>query len=491
MDDLSQGETYANFRAWVPRNVLPVLDGAKSKNWVYYQWGPFSYPEPLVMLHALPGSADIFFNQIIELAPKGYWVLLIEIPKYNTMADFVDGFQLFLDMLNIKKLHIYGAGLGGFLAMHFAAARPEKVKSIALTHSFCSNERIIQHMHIPSFSVPWCPDFVLRSMIMSTLPRGQAELHAAMAAEFMIVRIHKLDRDTLISRLLLALTPASLTADKLRISDEQITFIDDMECRNGNTVIASLCKDLNLQFPQAKQALIRDAGEFPFVTKPDEVSMHLLVHMRRNAPVPTETLEIPHPARARIPKPEENRREKEQMRRAKHNPSVAKSTNNAAPATGTHRKEADKVTTKHEEQDSSVCIKAPQTVVDRGHDSEAVQRESEDIPENVQIYRDTGPSILEATKSLSKHSSKKERHGIEPKPLASSSLLIASGSEPSPPITETQAAPVATTVSTNPIIENPEELRLLETIKAVDGDGSPINPDRLREWITSGQPEKW
>ena len=37
MGDLALGEEYANFRAWVPRNILPV-GALDAKNVVYYDW---------------------------------------------------------------------------------------------------------------------------------------------------------------------------------------------------------------------------------------------------------------------------------------------------------------------------------------------------------------------------------------------------------------------------------------------------------------------
>eukprot|EP00186_Timspurckia_oligopyrenoides_P000206 CAMPEP_0182447026 /NCGR_PEP_ID=MMETSP1172-20130603/10410_1 /TAXON_ID=708627 /ORGANISM="Timspurckia oligopyrenoides, Strain CCMP3278" /LENGTH=661 /DNA_ID=CAMNT_0024643277 /DNA_START=18 /DNA_END=2000 /DNA_ORIENTATION=- len=318
MGDLALGEEYANFRAWVPKNILPV-GGASVKNWLFYDWGPRDYPQPLICIHGVPGGADIFFHQMIQLAPRGYRLLLIQIPAYSSVAEFCDALQLFLDMLLIHKVHFYGVGLGGFLALNFASRNPDRVVSIALTHSFCSTLKVIDSLRIPPPALWWFPTFVLHKIILGMLPRGQVELHLAMAVEFLIARTLETDRDSLISRLTMALTPSTVSSGRLRMKSDSITLIDSVHSlENKNSLSAQLSAQLLDQFPLAKHALMKEGGDFPYLTNPDEVSMHLVVHLRRVAPDPTKTLSLPPPARARVLCPEEYRLMKEAIRRSRY-----------------------------------------------------------------------------------------------------------------------------------------------------------------------------
>uniref|UniRef100_A0A7S1TMN2 Maspardin n=1 Tax=Erythrolobus australicus TaxID=1077150 RepID=A0A7S1TMN2_9RHOD len=336
MGDLALGEDYANFRAWVPKNVLPIGPGAPpgaaaagtaekggaglrfgARNWTYYDWGPRDFREPLVCLHGLAGAADAFFHQILSLAPRGYRVILVELPPESTVSGVCEALTQFFDTLLLATVHLYGVGLGGFIALNFAAARPDRVASLALTHAFLSTEKLVRAVRLPPLVVlKWCPIFVLQNAVVGLLPRGQVELHLAMATEFLIARTLEVGRESLIARLELALTPGhSLSPQRISLSATKITFIDAVGIMSS--VSAQLSSELRSHFPQARHALMKDGADFPYLTNADEVSMHLLVHLRRNAAPPEAPMPLPPPARARVMCPEEVRRLKEAIRRSK------------------------------------------------------------------------------------------------------------------------------------------------------------------------------
>jgi len=71
MGELLCSDDYANFRAWVPRNVLSI-GSTNPKNFVYYDWGPRKVAqEPMICLNAVAGSAEVFFLQVPS---RGYFV---------------------------------------------------------------------------------------------------------------------------------------------------------------------------------------------------------------------------------------------------------------------------------------------------------------------------------------------------------------------------------------------------------------------------------
>ncbi len=169
--NVSSSQVYANFRAWVPRNVIPV-GALNPQEWVYYDWGPRSYPEPLVCLHGLAGSAESFFLQVTSLAPLGYRVLSVQIAEYWTVQDFCDALHSFLDTIGASRVHFYGVDIGGFLAMNYLARRPERVASIVLTHSFLSTDNLQLGLRYSPSILRWLPEFLVRGAFVTHFPRA-------------------------------------------------------------------------------------------------------------------------------------------------------------------------------------------------------------------------------------------------------------------------------------------------------------------------------
>lgn len=292
--ELASSQSYANFRAWVPRNSLPV-GVLNPHTWNYYDWGPRSYPEPLVCFHSIIGSAESFYPQLISLPPRGYRIISIQLPVYWTVHDFCDAFHAFVEILGLKRFHLLGAGLGGFLAMQYAVLRPERVASMLLIHSFLSTAEL--NLRIP-YSVPvlkWLPDFLIRFTMRALLPKGKTSLQLANAAEFAIGHTLTASRDQLASRLALSTTDASVVG-RLHLPESHTTLIDTLD---RTTAAAELSTTTATQMPNAKRALLNHGGDFPYLSVPDEVNILITVHLRRHSPLPQGPMPVPPPARPR------------------------------------------------------------------------------------------------------------------------------------------------------------------------------------------------
>jgi maspardin len=74
----------------------------------------------------------------LDLSSKGYRVIAAEYPTYWTLREFLTGFSKLLDHLNLDRVHILGASLGGFLAQKFAESTTHspRVQSLFLCNSF-------------------------------------------------------------------------------------------------------------------------------------------------------------------------------------------------------------------------------------------------------------------------------------------------------------------------------------------------------------------
>lgn len=318
--DIAASQVYANFRAWVPRNVIPV-GIQKPQEWVYYDWGPRNYPEPLICLHGLTSSAEVFFHQVTSLAPRGYRVIAIEIGEYWSVSDFADAFQSFLDTTGLSRVHVYGVDLGGFLALSYVSKRSERIASILLTHSYLTTENLqLGTAKYPLSVLKWIPEFLVRAAIRDIVPKaptdttnintivegysgedvgtmggesGDSGAVGGDVAEFSVMNALKAPRAHLAARLSMAKTKASVVGKQI-FPEDRITLIDSTVRTRERDV--EICEETAAHLPGAKRALLKTGGDLPYVSVSDEVNMHIIVHLRRHAPAPTEFPTIPPPA---------------------------------------------------------------------------------------------------------------------------------------------------------------------------------------------------
>lgn len=265
-------------------------------DWRYYDWGPRDYPEPIICLHSVLGSAECFYHQIISIAPRGYRIISIQIPTYWTVSEFCDALHNFLDTIPHRRVHLYGAGLGGFLAMQYAVRKPERVGSIILTHSFLATEGLKFGIPYSPAMLRWLPDFVIRSTYRAIMPKGRVALDLANAAELAIGHTMLSSREELASRLALSMTDSSVV-NRLHIPQSAITIIDTLD---RTPAALELTNRTTGYLPNARRAFLKCGGEFPYISVPDEVNVHLIVHLRRQAPPPAIDIQVPAPAKPRV-----------------------------------------------------------------------------------------------------------------------------------------------------------------------------------------------
>ncbi|CDF36879.1 unnamed protein product [Chondrus crispus] len=375
--ELESSQSYANFRAWCPRKQVSI--GVNHPvDWSYYDWGPRSYPEPIVCLHSVLGSAECFFQQIISIAPRGYRVISVQIPAYWTVSEFCDAFHNFVDTIPHRRLHFYGAGLGGFLAMHYTVRKPERVASLMLTHSFLDTEALKFGLPYSAAMLRWLPDFLVRSSYRTIMPKGRVSIELANAAELAIGHTMKRSRDELASRLALAMAHSSVVS-RLHIPQTAITIIDTLD-RSAPAV--ELTQQTTGYLPDARRAFLKSGGEFPYIAVPDEVNVHLVVHLRRHAKSPVVDLPVPVPAKPKeLPLSTRRRREMEEaQRRARDAQAKEENAKKAPPVAKRPRK------TKEELLEEANAIVDAEEEQDIDKFSEEIGRLREFLPERGEAY---------------------------------------------------------------------------------------------------------
>ncbi|KAL7594206.1 uncharacterized protein LOC111918762 [Lactuca sativa] len=261
---------YIYFKSQVPLHKIPI----GTKQWRYYDFGPKVVP-PLICLPGTAGTADVYYKQIMALSMKGYRVISVDIPRVWNNQEWVQAFEKFLDVIDVHHIHLYGTSLGGFLALLFAQHRPRRVKSLVLSNAFLDTKYFSAAMPW-SPVVSWTPSFLLKRYVLTGIPNGPHEPFIADSVDFVVAQVETLTREDLASRL--TLTSDAASVGPLLLSNSLITIMDTND--KGATP-RELKDEVSERFPEARRALIKSGGDFPFLSRPDEVNLHLNLHLRR------------------------------------------------------------------------------------------------------------------------------------------------------------------------------------------------------------------
>ncbi|XP_019156403.1 PREDICTED: maspardin isoform X1 [Ipomoea nil] len=261
---------YIYFKSQVPLHKIPI----GSKQWRYYDFGPKVVP-PLICLPGIAGTADVYYKQIMSLSMKGYRVISVDIARAWNHHEWVQAFEKFLDAIDVHHIHLYGTALGGFLAQLFAQHRPRRVRSLVLSNTFLETTSFAAAMPWAPV-VAWTPSFLLKRYVLTGIRDVPQEPFIADSVDFVVSQVEALAKDDLASRLTLTADAASV--GPLLLPDSSITLMDT----NDYCATPQQLKDqVRERYPGARQAILKTGGDFPFLSRPDEVNLHLQLHLRR------------------------------------------------------------------------------------------------------------------------------------------------------------------------------------------------------------------
>ncbi|PFH34232.1 hypothetical protein BESB_073840 [Besnoitia besnoiti] len=228
-----------------------------------------------------------------------------------------------------RGIHLFGAGLGGLLCLYFAQRRPEMVSSVIVCNSFLNAAFLLgalaplRGVFSPMFHL--LPHAALRKIIIDTyfsagrpsvyvengvrtpgqpgegddefperivwadesrsgseryetsggfwvVPRE--DMQTRNSKEFLICNLDAISAKDLAARLALQMSIGSSTP--LQTTPEKMLIIQSLDAQ----VPADVAEELRNFCPGAKVAEIRDGGQFPFLSRPEEVTLHVQVHLR-------------------------------------------------------------------------------------------------------------------------------------------------------------------------------------------------------------------
>ncbi|KAE8722198.1 Alpha/beta-Hydrolases superfamily protein isoform 2 [Hibiscus syriacus] len=255
---------YIYFKSQVPLHKIPI----GTKQWRYYDFGPKVVP-PLICLPGTAGTADFYYKQIMSLSMK----FLEESSGSKKRLGFkfrkVPGCYRCSSYTSVWYIP------WGFLAQLFAQHRPRRVKSLILSNTFLETRTFATAMPWAPI-VGWAPSFLLKRYVLTGIRDGPHEPFIADSVDFVVSQVETLSRDDLASRLTLTVDNAAVKP--LLISDSYITIMDT---NDYSSIPLELKDQLSERYPGARRAYLKTGGDFPFLSRPDEVNLHLQLHLRR------------------------------------------------------------------------------------------------------------------------------------------------------------------------------------------------------------------
>lgn len=95
----------------------------------------------VVLVHGLASNLAFWFPRVVALLAPHLRVTSYDLrghgysdmpPAGYTTADMADDLETLLDALGIRRAHVVGHSFGGAVALHFAAAHPERTRTLTL-----------------------------------------------------------------------------------------------------------------------------------------------------------------------------------------------------------------------------------------------------------------------------------------------------------------------------------------------------------------------
>ncbi len=99
--------------------------------------------DPIILLHANTGTSEIWQKQTPALAQAGYRVIAFDRPGWGKSVvregqkpiSVAEDLDALADHLRLSKFHLLGTAGGGYIALDYAAWRPERLKSLVIAAS--------------------------------------------------------------------------------------------------------------------------------------------------------------------------------------------------------------------------------------------------------------------------------------------------------------------------------------------------------------------
>jgi len=130
---------------------------------------------------------------------------------------------------------------------------------------------------LPCFSL--MPEFMLKRIILENFPVQKLEAEIANSVDFMVEQLEVLTQAELASRLTLNCSLGTLRPGDVTLAPENITIIDTLD---DIALPENVREEVYKFYPDARVAHLKDGGNFAYISRADEVNMHIQVHLRKH-----------------------------------------------------------------------------------------------------------------------------------------------------------------------------------------------------------------
>eukprot|EP00392_Amoebophrya_sp_AT5.2_P002607 g2612.t1 len=226
--------------------------------------------------------------------------LSLNLDPVYTIEEFVSGFGLFLDHIQARRCHLFGAGLGGYLAQTYAANCPRRVASLLLCNTFCETpysgvglgagmvigmlpsttlKSIVGRNHIAERWEEQTGD-VLDDPNLGPVIRKR-NIYRRMVAEseaWVEGNLAHLSPELLKSKVCLAYAASSLP--EVRTADHRVLVLECLDLKEYCETAVEGNTQLKERHPFAKFADQKIGGNYPYLCVPVETTVFLEVHLR-------------------------------------------------------------------------------------------------------------------------------------------------------------------------------------------------------------------
>ncbi|OUS28897.1 hypothetical protein A9Q99_11000 [Gammaproteobacteria bacterium 45_16_T64] len=243
------------------------------QEWNYLDGGQ---GETILFLHGLAGS-KVLWRSLMQSYINDYRVIAVDIPglfveqrfigRKHTYRELANWLELFLEHLQIDKLHIVGHSSGSCVSSCFASTRPSMVESVTL----------LNHHDVLSDDAVGHPSTVLNTVLDATNEEGwedfQKKLFYSPPAMPKFVQRYRLR-----SMLKHKEGFVQVVQDLAELRPMAMSYLRKIKCPvltvNGSHDIFSpleFHRSLKSQIPWGEHVLIERCGHASFLEKPDDI----------------------------------------------------------------------------------------------------------------------------------------------------------------------------------------------------------------------------
>jgi pimeloyl-ACP methyl ester carboxylesterase len=218
------------------------------------------------------GSGDIWFQQIEALKLR-FRCIAVTYPPLPNLDLLRFGILGILEQEKISGVNLVGSSMGGYLAQFLMAHDPSLIRKALFGNTFPPNAIISKRARMGARYLPWVPEWAIMAGMRRNTERvlypaaGNSELVKAYLYEQTCGLMRKPDfiaRCACLCQSFVIPDPRKLKIPALIVEADNDPLIDD-----------DLRKMMRMAYPSAAVKTFRQAGHFPYLTRPDEYTSAL------------------------------------------------------------------------------------------------------------------------------------------------------------------------------------------------------------------------